>query len=173
AKIASLSWGQCDPDYPRADRLRDQRAIDAAQAAGVSIFVSSGDSGAYECQRGRLADHRLSTPWPTSSQGVVSVGGTRLFVAADGSYVREYAWEDVLSAIGGGGGLATASPRPSWQRGVLGIANGYSNGRRQVPDVSANADPDTGFTMYVGGSFAEIGGTSAAAPFWAGATALV
>jgi kumamolisin len=101
------------------------------------------------------------------------VGGTRLDVAADGGYVREHAWEDVLSAGGGGGGLASSVPRPSWQRGVLGIDNRYSNGRRQLPDVAADADPSTGVAIHTGGELQQVGGTSAAAPFWAAATALV
>ena len=61
--------------------------------------------------------------------------------------------------------------RPVWQKGP-GVDNQYSNGKRQFPDVSAPADPYTGWYIVVGGEGSTAGGTSASSPFWAGLAAL-
>ena len=101
------------------------------------------------------------------------MGGTRLQVRNDGTYYAEQGWEDYLSTSGSGGGISAIDPIPSWQTGP-GVANEYSNGKRQTPDVSAAADPDSGYLVYRtppdGGDagFTVIGGTSGASPFWAG-----
>jgi subtilase family serine protease len=170
ADIISSSWGQCELEY--GSRAGDSQALAAADAAGVSLFVSSGDQGAYDCQAGNLPDHRLSVDWPASSARAIGVGGTRLNLAPDGTYRSEGAWEDALSSAGGGGGLSTGDGRPSWQS-APGVLNRYSNGRREVPDVSADADPGTGWLTYSSRNFGEVGGTSAAAPFWASSMLLI
>lgn len=170
--IVSDSWGGCELQTSSSDIQRDQQSIEAADARGISIFKSSGDAGAYQCQRANPSDHRLSVEWPTSSPGVIAVGGTSLSVSPSGAYAGETAWEDALSQGGGGGGLSTLFPRPSWQR-ALGVVNQFSNGKRQLPDVAAAADPNAGWATYEGGQLGEEGGTSAASPFWAGAMTLI
>jgi subtilase family serine protease len=170
--IVSDSMGYCELGFPSADLQRDEQAIEAAVSHGVNIFKSTGDSGAYQCERFNSSDHRLSVEWPASSPGVVAVGGTALAVSVAGGYAGETAWQDVLEASGGGGGLSDVLPRPSWQR-APGVISRYSDGRRQIPDVSANADPNSGWALVTGGSLGPTAGTSAAAPFWAGATALI
>jgi subtilase family serine protease len=170
--IISSSWGLCELGLDPTERAAESRALSAAVAAGVSMFAASGDSGAYDCQQGDLTDHRLSVDWPASSANAISVGGTRLYIGADGSYQRETAWEDQLSAAGGGGGVSTGDARPSWQSGT-GVRSNISNGRRQVPDVSADADPGTPWSIYARGQPGDVGGTSAAAPFWAASMLLI
>jgi kumamolisin len=170
--IVSDSMGYCELGFPLADLQRDEQAIEAAVSHGISIFKSTGDAGAYQCERFNSSDHRLSVEWPASSPGVVAVGGTALSVSSTGAYAGETAWEDVLEKGGGGGGLSAVFPRPRWQR-APGVINGYSDGNRQIPDVSANADPNTGWALVTGGSLGRTAGTSAAAPFWAGAMALI
>jgi kumamolisin len=180
ADIVSISYGACDvattrtgfPFLPEADRMRAELAIQAAVARGVSVFVATQDQGAYACQLTDLADHRLATSWPGNSPGVISVGGTLLSVDEGGAYLEEAGWEDVISIGGGGGGLNPRSPMPSWQRG-RGVMNAFTTGARQVPDVAAAADPESGFLVYFEGRPGVIGGTSAATPFWAGAMTLV
>ena len=172
ATIVSDSYGVCELAEDSADLQRGESAIEAAEAHGITIFKSTGDAGAYECQRLKASDHRLSVEWPASSPGVVAVGGTALSVGVDGSYAGETAWQDTLSQQGGGGGLSAIYRLPSWQR-APGVQNGYSNGSREVPDVSANADTASGWAVYQGGDFTQVGGTSAATPFWAAATALI
>ncbi|GAC1450360.1 MAG: S53 family serine peptidase [Ktedonobacterales bacterium] len=149
-----------------------------ADALGMSILVATGDSGAYGCTRFDPADHALSPSAPSTSPYVTAVGGTALFSTADGSYDREYGWEGPLEGAGSGGGLSLQYPRPTWQAGP-GVLNQYSNGMRQVPDVAADADPLTGYAVYdstrrcTGQScWGVVGGTSAAAPLWAGLIAL-
>jgi kumamolisin len=107
------------------------------------------------------------------------VGGTRLSVREDGSYFSEDGWEDTLSSDGTGGGVSPLDRRPDWQRGE---GLGFSSRRRLVPDVAGPADCDSAYFIV----YPEVGGngstrvqgphgcgTSAAAPFWAGVTALV
>jgi kumamolisin len=170
--IVSDSMGYCELGFPLADLRRDEQAIEAAVAHGITIFKSTGDEGAYQCERFTPTDHHLSVEWPASSPGVVAVGGTALSVSATGEYAGETAWEGVLENSGGGGGLSVVFPRPSWQH-APGVISRYSDGRRQIPDVSANADPNTGWALFTGGSLGPTAGTSAAAPFWAGAMALI
>jgi kumamolisin len=170
--IVSDSMGYCELGFPAGDLQRDEQAIEAAVSHGVTIFKSTGDAGAYQCERFDSSDHRLSVEWPASSPGVVAVGGTALAVSVAGGYSGEKAWEDVLQDAGSGGGLSVGVARPSWQR-APGVLNRYSNGRRQIPDVSANADPNSGWAVVTGGSLGPVAGTSAASPFWAGAMALI
>ena len=177
AKVISDSWGFCVQPGNAAERSRDQRAIDAAVATGISIFAASGDAGAYDCQRNDASAITPTVDWPASSSGVVGVGGTRLFLTAAGGYGREFGWEDVLSDAGAGGGYSPDVPRPAWQQGP-GVDTEASTGKRQIPDVAGPGDPDSGF-FVVGGNGSgqpaafQVGGTSAAAPFWAASTLLM
>ena len=166
ARVISSSWGRCDLLVSPAERAADETALAAARAAGITVFAASGDNGAYDCQAEDLSDQRVSVDWPAASANVVAVGGTRLAVRQDGSYLAEYGWEDVLKGDGSGGGLASATPRPAWQTGP-GVQNSFSNGLRQLPDVAGPADPDSGMVVVSGGATHQVGGTSAAAPFWA------
>ncbi len=142
-----------------------------AVAAGVNVFASSGDNGAYSCSRFDLNNWRPTAMNPADYPFAISVGGTFLERSADGKYLDEAAWEWPLNNAGTGGGLNPLDERPSWQRGP-GVKNGLSNGKRQVPDVSAPADPYSGWYIVVGGQGSTAGGTSASSPFWAGLTAL-
>ena len=108
---------------------------------------------------------------PASQPYVVGVGGTSLTVnAATGAYASEAVWNDGLGNGAGGGGVSTVWPIPSWQTNVSTV---YSKTHRNVPDVSLNADPDTGYSIYYNGQWTIYGGTSCAAPLWAAFTARV
>ena len=177
ADIVSISWGVCD--VPRsispAARAEDDAALEAARAQGITIFVATGDAGAYECGRYEPEDDRITVSWPASSSNVVAVGGTLLFLDEEGGYVEEAGWEDVLSRSATGGGDSPVDPRPPWQRG-RGLERGA---KRSIPDVAASADCDSAFFIAFTDRQGErhegpLGcGTSAAAPLWAGVTALV
>jgi kumamolisin len=195
APVISISLGVCEryilnPDQAPHD-LQDGltasgqsffNAIDTtfreADALGISILVATGDTGAYGCNAFDPSDHTVGPSAPATSSYVTAVGGTALFTGADGGYDHEAGWEGPLEGAGGGGGLSLQEPQPSWQTGP-GVANASSNGMRQVPDVSADADPLTGYAIYDSSSscrgqncWAVVGGTSAAAPFWAALIAL-
>ncbi len=121
--------------------------------AGVSFFASSGDSGA-------------GVIWPSASPYVVAVGGTTLQVDSTGAVTSETGWS------GSGGGLSAYYARPSWQSTFT------SATRRAVPDVSYDADPATGFPVYISNyngttGWIQVGGTSAGAPQWAAQQALI
>jgi kumamolisin len=150
-----------------------------AAAQGQSFYAASGDTGAYDCKGNPSSTFTgLAVDNPADDPFVTAVGGTTLRLGAGSSYSSESAWSDTsrTPALGSGGGLSTMFPRPAWQTGP-GVANASSNAMRQIPDVSLNADPRTGYSIYATnnattGWFA-IGGTSAAAPAWAAFTSLL
>lgn len=121
--------------------------------AGVSFFASAGDNGS-------------GVLWPGSSPYVVSVGGTTLKLDASGNVLSETGWS------GSGGGISKYESRPDYQLGW------QTSLERAVPDVSYNADPSTGFPVFIGNynksaGWIAVGGTSAGAPQWAALMALV
>jgi kumamolisin len=99
-------------------------------------------------------------------------GGTSL-QASNGKIVKEVVWDDLPNGGAGGGGFSDVFPLPSWQS-ALGITppSGQTGGRG-VPDVSGDADPNTGYNVRVDGENLVIGGTSAVAPLWAGLVAIM
>jgi subtilase family serine protease len=117
---------------------------------GITFVASTGDNGAP-------GGH------PAYSPNVVAVGGTSLYLDDQGNYLGESGWS------GSGGGISRFEPEPAYQYSVHNI------GARTIPDVSYNADPDTGVWIYntAGGGWSVIGGTSAGAPQWAALMALV
>jgi len=120
---------------------------------GATFFASSGDSGS-------------GLIWPACSPNVVAVGGTTLNLNPDGTVASETAWS------GSGGGVAMMEAIPDYQLSY-GISGAKNN--RTVPDVSFNADPNTGYSVYDSfgqGGWMVVGGTSAGAPQWAAIQAL-
>ena len=114
---------------------------------GITFFASSGDDGS-------------SVMWPASSANVVSVGGTSLYFYPNGSVSSETAWG------GSSGGMSHYIARPNYQTNF-----GVNYLNRAVPDVSYNANPSTGISVY-NGTWWIVGGTSAGAPQWAAIQAL-
>jgi kumamolisin len=168
--IVSSSIGTCETPDLQPSAQQEEAIVHAAAAKGTSIFVASGDRGAYDCLPEGDAN-TLATDLDSSLPDVTAVGGTTAFPGQNGAYVREVAWGEPVEQWGGNGGLSIFWPRPAWQTGP-GTDNQYSNGMRQVPDVSANADAQSGWDVISGGAQHTIGGTSAAAPMWAAITAL-
>jgi kumamolisin len=173
-QIVSISWGRCEPFADPSAGDPDDVALASAEMAGLSIFVSSGDNGAYDCleeSSGLQRDFTVAADYPAVSPHVIAVGGTYLSVHTDGSYLGEVAWQDPLGQAGSGGGLSDVFSKPSWQVGP-GVANAQSSGDRQVPDVAGPADPASGMFVVSDGEGEVVGGTSAATPFWAGSMVL-
>ena len=178
ADIVSISWGRCEADKDALSRALDDIQFDAAFAQGITVFVASGDVGAYGCNHSLFeGDLRVSPDYPSANPSLVSVGGTFLWVRQDGTYLDEAAWEGSLSTVGTGGGRSANYPRPAWQVAPgVDIAAGAA---RQIPDVAGPADPESGFLVVYtaigegGPSLNVSGGTSAAAPFWAASTVLI
>jgi kumamolisin len=172
ADIASISWGSCELTRSPDGMARLASSLAAATAAGITVFVASGDHGAYGCIDQDRNDLRIAVDSPASDVNAVGVGGTYASMLEDGTYIDEVAWEEPLTGWAPGGGLSTFYRRPTWQAG-LGVDNARSNGMRQVPDVAGPADPNSGFLTVSEGEASAGGGTSAAAPFWAGFAILV
>jgi kumamolisin len=172
ADIASISWGSCELTRGPDGMARMARSMAAAAAAGITVFVASGDHGAYGCLDQDRSDLRIAVDSPASDVNAVAVGGTFASMLEDGTYVDEVAWEEPLTSWAPGGGVSALYDRPAWQVGP-GVDNARSDGKRQVPDVAGPADPDSGFLTVSGGEASSGGGTSAAAPFWAGIAVLI
>jgi len=152
------SWGWTPADPSTLNPYFEKMA-----AQGQNFFVASGDSSTWSAS---------NEAWPADNAYIVSVGGTDLVTAnAAGPWKSETAWSD------SGGGISPDSiPIPSWQQlsGVINSSNKGSTTLRNGPDVSANAN----FTFYTCADQTtclanEYGGTSFAAPMWAGYIALV
>ena len=164
--IISESLGSCEPDTPSGARDNYASIQDRAVALGMSHLVASGDNGAYTCG----VDQNPATSFPASLPSVTGVGGTTVFESQQGVYFKEFAWGSPLDQSGSGGGASLFYGAPGYQDSVRQAAG---NGFRQVPDVAADADPSTGFHIVFGGKDAQVGGTSAATPLWAGTLALI
>ena len=165
--VFSISLAQCEDT---AQALEMDSAFARLTAGGGTAFVSSGDAGAYAL--GCNGAHGLGIYEPADSPHATGVGGTTALVGTGGTYGEEAVWGEPFVQWGAGGGLSVVFTRPKWQTGP-GVDNQYSNGMRQVPDVSAIADSDTGWDVVMGGGwYAGAGGTSAAAPLWAAVAAL-
>ncbi len=131
-------------------------------AAGVNVFVSTGDAGSNPDSTGHSAGGPLQAEYESSDPCVVGVSGTTLKIAPDGT-IRETAWS------GTGGGKSSYFKRPSWQ-----VAHAIKSvSHRLVPDVSLTADPNYGALVVLNGDAVEYGGTSWSAPVWAGFCALI
>jgi hypothetical protein len=132
---------------------------------GQSFFNASGDSDAFTG----------SITFPSDSTNITQVGGTTLTTTGpNGSYVSETVWNwglDQGSYVGSSGGISTYYSIPGWQQGINMTANHGSTTLRNVPDVALTADNI--YVRYGNGSSGTFGGTSCAAPLWAGFTALV
>ena len=164
--IISESLGACEPDTSSGHRDAYAAIQDRAIAEGMSHFVASGDSGAYTCGQ----DQPPAGSFPSTLPTVTAVGGTTLFESQQGTYYKEMAWGAPLDESGSGGGPSQIYAAPDYQKSVI---SSLGHGMRQVPDVAADADPSTGFHIVFGGQDAQVGGTSAATPLWAGTIALV
>jgi kumamolisin len=166
--IISDSIGACEAGVPPANLQQGMVSNDRAVAQGMSHFVAAGDHGAYDCGENKPP----SVDFPSALPTVTAVGGTTMFQTPQGTYQREAAWGNPISESGTGGGLSQHFKRPAYQKGP-GVDNQFSNGNRQVPDVAAAADQNTGYHIVLAGRDRQIGGTSAAAPLWAAVTALI
>ena len=161
--VVSISWGGPEASWTAAGRQALESAAQDAAVQGVTVLAAAGDQGASDGE----AAGTLAVDFPASSPYVLGCGGTRLTLSGT-SIVAEVVWNDLAGGEGAtGGGVSQEFPLPSYQSGVGVPAAPNGSTGRGVPDVAADADPRTGYAVFVDGSAAEIGGTSAAAPLWA------
>ncbi len=127
--------------------------------AGVAFFVSAGDAG-------------LPAEYPSASSNVISVGGTRLTFDSNGNLLSETGWS------GGGGGCSLYETATAAQSGFSEYGQVNCAGKRATPDVSLDADPNSGAAVYDSSNYQgqhgwyQVGGTSLSSPMWAGRAAV-
>ena len=170
----SIGWA-CDKLLTTADLAPIRSALTAAHRTGTTAFDASGDLAGLECKYSR---DWSGPPGPddvgldavASLPEMTSVGGTTLTTDPSGRWLAERAWFDVPLSQGSGGGVSALFDRPDWQQ-----VNppGGDPRRRMTPDVAATSDQFTGLKIVLHQQFALGGGTSLAAPVWAGLTALI
>lgn len=207
APIMTVSYGACENAFAPSDLTAFNQILMQGNSQGITIFSSSGDSGATDCDyAGTSATQGLTVDYPTSSPYVTSVGGLMFNEGGSSSYwnttngayggsakgyIPESVWNEssIRSNLSAGGGGASAYfAKPPWQVGS-GVPNDFS---RDVPDVALNAAVQhDGYLVCVpnsstlqsscangkyydaNGNFSVFGGTSAAAPAFAGIIAVV
>lgn len=195
ARVISISWGQCEQLQGSSNISSENTLFQEAAAQGQSLVSATGDQGAEDCNGANgVPNGGQAVDDPGSEPFVTGVGGTTL--GAPGPPPSESVWNHggnptgLLVAQGGagGGGVSHAWAMPGYQTdaapslhvigpGSQGGACANNNGQcREVPDVSADADPATGYIIYWNGQGGDpaspkgwqaVGGTSAAAPLWA------
>jgi kumamolisin len=206
AQVVSSSWGNCEANSLSVVIGYENTFFQQMAMQGQSMLAASGDNGAFDCLGDSSSENTLQVDDPGSQQYVTAVGGTSLYGAVfdpnwDYPTGQETVWNDNCTPKtcygkngGGGGGVSRTWSMPISQTGPGVIESGYSQygswcgqssgtACREVPDVSINADPFSGYDIYCtdkGDSFCSkhggwinSGGTSAAAPLWAAITALM
>jgi len=181
-KVISTSWGECERDLGPAQIQAEASLFEQAVAQGQTITAPAGDSGSEDCfGDGTTNDQVLAVDDPATQPWVTTVGGTTL--NSFGPPPSELVWDNFSGA--GGGGISSMWTMPTWQVGP-GVKNAFTSSAscpmssgagtsscREVPDVSADADPvNSPFAEYVGGTWEGVGGTSMGSPMWAALTAL-
>jgi kumamolisin len=161
----SISWGQSEDDWTGQARTAMDAAIADACALGATVTVAAGDDGSTD----RATDKQSHVDFPASSPHALACGGTSLDAdPSTGSVTSETVWNNGTGNGATGGGVSDTFPLPTWQ-GSVGVPTraGATGSGRGVPDVAADADPSTGYQVYVDGKAMVYGGTSAVAPLWA------
>jgi len=167
----SISYGTDEVVQGDDQMTAENTALTQLAAQGITVLVSSGDDGAYGRTGTNSYPALLEAPDPGSQPLVTCIGGTSLTTGQKEVYVTEQAWNRLGEGHGAtGGGVSSFWPIPAWQPPNYTTYNGGSATYRNVPDVAAVGDPITGVAVYSrpNGGWIQIGGTSVAAPIWAG-----
>lgn len=185
--IWSASLGFCEfLEFEPADLPPLDADVAAAEAHGTTLFASSGDTGGLDCTPSKSVgdfpgEQGKGVEYPALLPHTTGVGGTTLSVTSTGDYADEATWTSATLSQGTGGGVSQVIPRPSWQTGAGVGDQGAGTQFREVPDIAADADPASGTIVISAGASksgnptaqTSGGGTSLAAPMWAGFTALM
>ncbi|HXP88189.1 MAG TPA: S53 family peptidase [Bryobacteraceae bacterium] len=152
--VCSISWGADEALWGAPAVQQMETVAAAATQAGMVVFAASGDNDSSDG-----GPNPANVDAPSSCPHVIGCGGTNKTATS------ETVWNDdpgQTSGEGTGGGYSTVFPMQPWQAGA---PNGPG---RMVPDVAADADPRTGYSILVYGKKTIVGGTSAVAPLYAG-----
>lgn len=151
--VISVSWGCPEIYLSKQQLIQCNGFLEQAKNKGIAVCVATGDLGSNNGigGKGSFAD------FPSSSSNVVAVGGTSL-VCPNKTYdasTKETAW------LFGGGAVSATFDKPGYQTAIPGT-------KRATPDIALNADPNTGVAFLVDNKSVIYGGTSVAAPTFAG-----
>jgi len=156
--VCSISWGADEADWGVPAATQMEATAQAATAKGMTVFAAAGDNDSSDG-----GPNASNVDVPAACPHVIACGGTSKTRTA------ETVWNNdpgKTSGEGTGGGYSRDfKPIPAWQKGAPKPPAGRG---RMVPDVAANADPNTGYEIIVGGQPQVVGGTSAVAPLYAG-----
>jgi kumamolisin len=152
--VLSISWGADETAWGTDNADQTETAAQSAADSGLAIFAASGDNSSSDGDVGANVD------LPSACPHIIGCGGTTK------TPFSEVVWGDgTPNGRGTGGGYSTLFSPPDFQ---IGAPPSPGQPGRMVPDVAANANPDTGYLIVVNGQEIQIGGTSAVAPFYAG-----
>ncbi len=155
--VCTISWGSDEAEWGATAAKEMESTAEDATGAGMAVFAASGDNDSSDG-----GSTPANVDCPSSCPHVVGCGGTYK------TATQETVWNDnpgQTNGEGTGGGYSTIFPVQSFQVGVPTAPAGTG---RMVPDVAADADPDTGYSVFVHGAETVVGGTSAVAPLYAG-----
>ena len=160
ARAGSASFGECEIfAYLDGSMVADDNSFLEAAAQGQTVFASSGDTGSA-CivgtgENGVPGEGLPMVEYPASSPYVLGAGGTTLLTNSNGT------WNDEITRCAGGGGLSQFEASPYWQSTV----NTLSTLGKGVPDISMDADPERGVSIWLDGTEqCCYGGTSLFSP---------
>ncbi len=173
--VISISWGAPEAWWTSQAMQAMDEAFQTAGTLGVTVFCASGDNGSSD----GVNDRKAHVDFPASSPNASGCGGTRLNATVNTStntvvWNSEVVWNNGLFGGATGGGVSDVFGLPTWQANanVPTSVNDHHVGRG-VPDIAGDADPQSGYQIYVDGQSMTIGGTSAVSPLWAGLIALL
>jgi kumamolisin len=150
----SISWGKDEDGWDPTVAQQVEAAAKTATDNGCVVFAASGDNSSGDGSPGANVD------LPSSCPHIIGCGGTKK------TAFSEVVWGNGKpDGQGTGGGYSVLFPPQDFQ---LNVPPSPGQPGRMVPDVAADADPDTGYLVVVNGSETQIGGTSAVAPLYAG-----
>ena len=158
--VCSISWGADEALWGAEAADEMESAAATATSQGMVVFGAAGDNDS-----GDGGPTPANVDVPSSCPHVIGCGGTYM------TATEEVVWNDnpgQTDGEGTGGGYSTLFPVQSWQIGAPPAPAGAPGSGRMVPDVCADADPATGYEIYVEGQSMVVGGTSAVAPLYAG-----
>jgi kumamolisin len=159
--VCSISWGADEANWGSTAADQMESAATAATETGMIVFAAAGDNDSSD---GGSTPANVDVP--SSCPHVVGCGGTYKTTS------EETVWNDnpgETDGEGTGGGYSTIFPVQAFQIGAPAPPAGTTAGTgRMVPDVTGDADPNTGYNIFVHGAATVVGGTSAVAPLYAG-----
>jgi kumamolisin len=170
----SIGWG-CEKLLTAADLAPVRSALVAAHKNGTAAFDASGDLAGLDCKSGQdwgaaPGDDDVGLDAVAALPEMTDVGGTTLSTDASGAWRAEQAWFNPPLSQGTGGGVSALFARPYWQDD---LAPARGAGQRLTPDIAAVSDPLTGVKIVFNQRELAGGGTSQAAPIWAGLAAVM